>query len=134
MAERSSMILLDTCVLFWLEHEPDRISAAAAEVIRRPATACFASSISALELGLKVARGKLELPLPPGDWLREVCQRRNIREIQVNLSIAGESALLPRVHDDPFDRILIATAIQHSLLLVTPDGHMSRYPGLTFLW
>lgn len=128
------MILLDTCVLFWLEHDPGRISPEAAKAIRTPTTACFASSISALELGLKIARGKLKLPLPPGEWLREVCQRRGIEEIQVDFSIAGESALLPRIHDDPFDRILIATAVQRSLRLATPDGHISQYPGLAVLW
>lgn len=128
------MILLDTCVLFWLEHEPERISPAATEAIGTPATACFASSISALELGLEVARGKLKFPLPPGDWLREVCRRRGIGEIQVDFSIAGESALLQRIHNDPFDRILVATAIQRSLRLVTPDGNIRRYPGLNVLW
>lgn len=104
------------------------------EAIRAPTTACFASSISALELGLKVARGKLKLPLSPGDWLREVCQRRSIGEIQADFSIAGESSLLPRIHDDPFDRILIVTASQRSLRLVTPDGQISRYPNLGVLW
>jgi len=134
MASGSQMILLDTCVLFWLEHEPERISPAAIEALRMPTTACFASSISALELGLKVARGKLKLPLPPGDWLREICRHRGIGGIPVDFSIAGESALLPRIHDDPFDRILIATAVQRSLRLVTPDSHISKYPGLDVLW
>ena len=60
------MILLDTCVLFWLEQEPARISGLAKQALAAPATPCFASSISALELGLKVARNRLRLPLEPG--------------------------------------------------------------------
>ena len=128
------MMLLDTCVLFWLEYDRTRISAGASEAISAAESPCFASSVSALELGLKVARGKLKLPLSPGEWLREVCRRRSITEIPVDFRIAGESALLPRLHDDPFDRILIATARQRSLRLVTPDGLISQYPNTRVLW
>ena len=128
------MILLDTCVLFWIEQQPDRISAATKQAIAAPVTPCFASSFSALEIGLKVARRLLRLPLDPGEWLREICSRRNISEIPVDFEIAGISALLPPVHKDPFDRILIATAMKHSLTLVTPDQFILLYPNLKTLW
>ncbi len=128
------MILLDTCVLFWLEQEPARISGLAKQVIAARGTPCFASSISALELGLKVAHNQLTLPLQPGAWLHEVCARRGIAELPVLFRIAGNSALLPPIHKDPFDRILIATAMEHSLTLVTPDQFIPRYPNLNTLW
>ena len=128
------MILLDTCALFWLEHDPDRISERAKQAISDPGVRCFASSISALELGLKVARGHVKLPLAPGAWLREVCLRRQIVELPVNFDVAGASALLPPIHKDPFDRILIATAIERALTMVTPDTFIRQYPDLQILW
>ena len=73
------MILLDTCVLFWLECDPGRISKRVAEALRRPDAVLHASAISAFELGLKVRDKLVGLPLPPGEWVGEVCRRRGIR-------------------------------------------------------
>jgi PIN domain nuclease of toxin-antitoxin system len=128
------MILLDTCVLFWLEEDPEKISQPARELIGNPGNLCFASSISSLELGLKVAGNLLKLPLNPGEWVQEVCSRRSITELKVDFRVAGSSALLPWIHRDPFDRILIASALQHSLILVTPDPVISRYPQIKVCW
>jgi len=128
------MILLDTCVLFWLEQDPGRISEPAKQAIARSTTALFASSISALELALKVGRGWMQLPMPPAAWLREVCLRREIRELPIDFEVAALSALLPPVHKDPFDRILIATAVRHSLTIITLDQMICRYPNLRTLW
>jgi PIN domain nuclease of toxin-antitoxin system len=128
------MILLDTCVLFWLEQKPDKISRAARQALADPATPCFASSISALELGLKVACKRIELPMEVAAWLREVCSRRAIVELPVLFEIAGADAVLPAIHKDPFDRILIATAMKHNLTLVTPDHFVPQYPNLKTLW
>jgi PIN domain nuclease of toxin-antitoxin system len=128
------MILLDSCVLFWLEQDPAKISAPAKQALTLPGALCFASSISALEIGLKVRRGQLRLPLPPGDWLQEVCSRRSIAELPVDFAVAASSASLPVIHKDPFDRILIATAMAHALTLVTPDSCIPQYPNLKTLW
>ena len=128
------MILLDTCVLFWLEDNPAAISALARHALADPTTVCFASSISALELGLKVAAGRLKLPLPPAEWLRQVCERRGIIELPVHFGPAGESALLPSLHKDPFDRLIIATALSQNLTIVTSDKMIPQYPGVKTLW
>jgi PIN domain nuclease of toxin-antitoxin system len=128
------MILLDTCVLFWLEHDPASLGPAVREALGAPATACFASAISGLELGLKVSRGLLQLPLPVAAWLRQVCQRRRIAELPVNFEIAAASADLTPIHKDPFDRLLIATALRHNLAIATPDSVMARYPNVRVLW
>jgi PIN domain nuclease of toxin-antitoxin system len=128
------MILLDTCVLFWLEQEPSAISAAVRDALAAPAAACFASSISALELGQKVSRNLLKLPLPTAAWLHEVCARRDIVEIPVDFEIAAASAALPLIHRDPYDRLLIATAMRHKLAIATPDTAIPRYPNLRTLW
>ncbi|MBI4025059.1 MAG: type II toxin-antitoxin system VapC family toxin [Verrucomicrobia bacterium] len=134
MAGRVSMMLLDTCVLYWLEQSPDRISTRVGAALADSTKACFASGISALEIGLKVAQGAIKLPLPSGEWMHQVCQRRGIVEIPVTFAIAGNSAALPPIHRDPFDRILVATALEHGLTLLTPDRLIAQYPNLKTLW
>lgn len=56
--------LLDTCALLWLADDPRRLSAAVRDLLDRGEFTMHVSAISALELGIKAARGKLQLPLP----------------------------------------------------------------------
>lgn len=128
------MILLDTCVLFWLECDPGRISNRAEEVLRRPDAVLHASAISAFELGLKVRDHQIELPLPAGDWVSEVCRRRGIRLLPIDAATAGRSTELPPIHHDLCDRFLIATAQLAELRIATPDETIRQYPGIDTLW
>jgi PIN domain nuclease of toxin-antitoxin system len=128
------MILLDTCVLYWLECDPGKISAAAAATLRAPESVLHASAISAFELGLKVRDDALNLPLPVGDWVAEVCRRRGISLLPIHAAIAGQSTALPPIHRDPCDRFIIATAQVCGLALVTPDVFIRQYPNLRVVW
>lgn len=128
------MILLDTCVLFWLECDSGRISPNASEALRRQDAVVHASAISAFELGLKVRDNQIQMPLPAGEWIREVCKRRGIRLLPVDAEIAGLSTELAPIHRDPCDRFLIATAQRAGLSLVTPDSFISQYPNLHVVW
>jgi PIN domain nuclease of toxin-antitoxin system len=128
------MILLDTCVLFWLECEPGRISPAVSHAFRGSSALLHASAVSAFELGLKVRDGQLRLPLPTGEWVREVCSRRGIRLLPLDAIAAGRATELPLLHRDPCDRFLIATAQLAALTLVTPDEKIRQYPDLMVLW
>ncbi|HOW65225.1 MAG TPA: type II toxin-antitoxin system VapC family toxin [Candidatus Paceibacterota bacterium] len=128
------MMLLDTCVLFWLEQAPEQISPAVTSQLSRRDVPVFASAISAFELGLKVHQGLIKLPLPSGSWVREVCRRRYISVLPINEEIAGASTELPIIHRDPCDRFLIATAQLNKLILATPDPKIREYPNLKTLW
>ncbi len=128
------MILLDTCVLFWLEQAPGDISAPVTAQLSRPDLSIYASAISAFELGLKVRQGFIKLPRPCGAWVREICDRRQITLLPINEEIAGLSTELPAIHRDPCDRFLIATAQIHKLTLATPDRTIHQYPNLKTLW
>lgn len=57
-----------------------------------------------------------------------------MRELPLTGVIAARATLLPPIHKDPFDRLLIATAIEHQLTLLTPDQTIRQYPGLKTLW
>lgn len=128
------MILLDTCVLFWLECEPGEISRTAAEALRRPDAILYASAVSAFELGLKVRDKQIILPLPSGEWVSQVCRRRGIRLIPIDAAVAGRSTELPPIHRDPCDRFLIAAAQLIGLRIATPDGMIRQYPDLEVVW
>jgi PIN domain nuclease of toxin-antitoxin system len=128
------MILLDTCVLLWLVADPGAISTRAAELIDSTPEGLFVSAISAFEVGQKAAARKLFLPSPVDEWFAAVIERQGLHEIPVSSVIAARAALLPAIHRDPFDRLLIATAQAHRLKLLTPDPTITKYPDLDTLW
>lgn len=126
--------LLDTCVLLWLADEPARLPAGVRDMLGSSEALVHVSAASALELGIKVARNKLQLPMPVSRWFPAVCRRNDLRIIAVDEGAAASSTELPEIHRDPFDRILIATAIAHRLTLATPDETIQSYPDLQTLW
>jgi PIN domain nuclease of toxin-antitoxin system len=128
------MILLDTCVLLWMAADTTVISAQASELIRSTPQGLFVSAISAFEVGQKAAAGKLSLPRPVDAWFAAMMQWHGLHEIPVSGVIAARATLLPAIHRDPFDRILIATAQQHQLKLLTPDATIAKYPNLDVFW
>jgi PIN domain nuclease of toxin-antitoxin system len=128
------MILLDTCSLLWLADDPSRLSEPARDVLRQPGLAVYASAFSAFELGLKVAKHKLGLPKPLKEWFPAVCAQFAVRELPLTATIAAAATELPNLHADPADRILIATALEHNLTILTPDDKMRQYPRVRTLW
>ena len=128
------MLLLDTCCLLWLAADQNRISDNAKREIERNAQSLFISSISAFEIALKCRSGKLSLPLPPLVWFSEVLDFHGIREIPVTSSIAIASVQLPPKHNDPCDRIIIATAQHNAMKIVTSDTLISAYNQENVIW
>lgn len=128
------MILLDTCALLYLANDASALSPVAAEAIRSPGTMVAVSAISAFEVGQKASRGQLRLPLPVDQWFVQMLRQHTLRELPISGVIAARATVLPSIHRDPFDRILIATAMEYQLTLLTPDRTIGQYPGLKTLW
>ena len=116
-------LLLDSHVLLWALHDPEQLTVEAAEAIRNPRNAVFFSAASAWELELKAATGRLDLP---ADWL-DTAEATGLLEIPVTAAVAGRSAHLPWHHRDPFDRLLVALALERGLRVVTRDGTVASY-------
>jgi PIN domain nuclease of toxin-antitoxin system len=89
------------------------------------------SSISFWEIALLVKKGKLEISDTP-IWKNEILNNTNVQLIDPTASEMIDSTLLPDHHKDPFDRLLIAQAYNHDLLLVTKDIHIQQYSVSTF--
>ena len=97
------------------------------------ADAVFVSSISAFEIAHKYAKGGIELPCDPEKWFEDVLEHHNVSEIHVDATIAIAATKLPRIHGDPCDRFIIATAALRGLHVVTADNHFAEY-GVTVIY
>jgi PIN domain nuclease of toxin-antitoxin system len=120
-------LLLDTCTFLWLAGGSG-LSPAAAAAIRNPVNEVFLSAVSVWEIVVKHATGKLSLPEPPDRFVATERALRGIATLPFDEESAFQGVRLPRLHRDPFDRMLIAQAIAHGLAIVTPDPLISQYP------
>lgn len=130
-------LLLDTCTLFWLSSDQDRLSKTSKEALVEYSGDLFVSAISALECATKVASGKLLLPASPQGanlWFRKVLDQHGITQVPVNFQIAGHAGELPLRHKDPFDRLIVATAWEYRMTVVTPDHMIRQYSEIKCLW
>ena len=126
--------LLDSCTLIWLVNGDPQLSAEARKACGDSSARIFVSAASAWEIALKHARGKLGLQLPVSEWWPKALERHGLIELPITGQIASVSAALPRLHNDPFDPVLIATAQEHRLTILTPDPAIRAYPGVTVAW
>ncbi|MDZ4287878.1 MAG: type II toxin-antitoxin system VapC family toxin [Prosthecobacter sp.] len=130
----SVSLLLDTCGLLALQNGGRELSEAARLQLEAPGSEVWISAISAFEIGQKHAGGKLILPCDPDAWFQAMLKHHQVREIPVTSAIGIRAAGLPLLHKDPFDRLIIATAQEHGLEILTSDRTISTYPGITTLW
>ena len=123
------MILLDTHVLIWQEQGDLRLGPQTRRVIARALQEDRAavSAISFWEVGMRVQKGRLDFLLDLGVWRRDLLDQGLI-EIRVDGGIAARAGLLPDMHGDPADRIIVATALEGHQL-VTADGKILQWPG-----
>jgi PIN domain nuclease of toxin-antitoxin system len=128
------MMLLDTCVLLWLASSQQDISRPVQEALSGSAGGLFVSAISAFEVGQKAAARRVKLPGPVDEWFSAMLEHHHLEELPVSGRVAARATLLPPIHRDPFDRLLIATAQEHGLTLLTPDPTIRRYPNVKTLW
>ena len=91
----------------------------------------YISSISFWEIALLVRRGRIAIS-DVHFWKNELLHKSNIHMIDPSASEMIDSVLLPNIHKDPFDRILISQANHNSLLLVTKDQDIQKYEVKTF--
>lgn len=126
--------LLDTCALLWLVNGDEALSPRAREVLSDPTAAIYLSVLSAAELAIKVGKGRIRLSAPVEPWIREAVRHHQLILLPLELGPAAAAGTLPWIHSDPFDRILIATALHHSLAIITSDETIPSYPGIRTIW
>ena len=118
--------LLDTCALIWLANGDSSLSKAAREKIADSAVLCV-SPVSAWEIAVKAAKGKIGLPCPAREWFDAVAKRYDIEVLRISSDEMLAAAELPWIHRDPADRFIIATAQRRGLTVVTADTNFPKY-------
>ena len=125
--------LLDTCTFLWLCADPARLSTGARAALAAPEADLLLSDVTVLEITLKWAAGKIRLPEPPRSWIERQSAIWRARAVPLSRAIIYRSSELPRLHADPFDRLLLASALEQEAILVSPDDALRRYP-VACLW
>ncbi len=131
------MIVLDTHAWIWWVSSPTLLSETAKRIIDEAITqrSICISSISAWEVAVLESRGRLKLTMSAGDWVAASEALPFIDFVPVSNNIALKSVQLPdALHDDPADRIIIATAISLGAVLVTKDEKIRNYPHVKTAW
>lgn len=116
--------LLDSQVVLWLLSEPAKLHPQVYETLKNPDTVRFISVVSFWELEIKRGKGKLGYELDFAQILEDFAAEELGLKTQHVRTLRG----LPRLHNDPFDRILISQAISEGLTLVTSDELIQQYP------
>jgi len=128
------MTLLDTHTFVWLASDQKELSAKAAVAIEKDLDSLFISVVTAWEIALLYKKGRLHLALPPPEFVERAIRQHGVQELPLTREVSMASVSLPDIHNDPFDRILVAEALQHRCRLVTKDAKIPLYPGVVTIW
>jgi PIN domain nuclease of toxin-antitoxin system len=120
-------ILLDTHAWIWMTTAPERFSRKARSYVTDDSNEFWLSAASAWEISIKWALGKLVLPSLPSQFVPEQLAITKTYPLAIQHSHALRVADLPRIHNDPFDRMLIAQAQIERVPILTGDPQFKPY-------
>ncbi|MBM3886909.1 type II toxin-antitoxin system VapC family toxin, partial [Candidatus Dependentiae bacterium] len=115
--------LIDTHILLWWLANDKKLTKKIRNVIQDPENHIFVSSVSVWEVSIKKALGKLRAP----DNLKEAVIASDIQFLSMTVDHALYLSQLPAIHNDPFDRLLIAQCLVEDLVFITADTIIPRY-------
>ncbi len=131
------MVMLDTQAWLWWTHNPSRLSQRALHAVQEAegTDGIRVSVISAWEVAVKSALGKLELSMNIDAWYQQASTYPNLLVEPLSARDAIDSARLPGVfHKDPADRIIVAMARRYGVSLVTSDKLIRAYSHIVTIW
>lgn len=125
--------LLDTQTFLWWLTDDARLSPAARKILSDGGNELFFSAVSGWEIAVKAGLGKIKLPESPAEFITEQLSINDIQILPLKMEHALHVAMLPALHTDPFDRLLIAQSLLEKLPVVTPDSVFVKY-GVKVVW
>jgi PIN domain nuclease of toxin-antitoxin system len=126
-------VLVDTHVFLWWVEGNRALPAKVRAAIADPENECLISLVSAWELAIKASLGKLKLALPVKRYVVENVAANGFRMLDIRIAHVGRVETLASHHGDPFDRLLIAQALEEDLPVVTADPIFRKY-GVKRIW
>lgn len=126
----SEIVVLDTHIwVWWLNDKFNYLTEQQIDCIEQTDQVAV-SVISCFEIAQLVKRNRLELPMPSSEWLQEALAPAAINLLPLTPAITCLAVNLTDIHKDPFDRMIIATAINYQAKLMSVDSHFINYPEL----
>ncbi len=125
-------MLLDTCTFLWIISDDSKLSKRARDIYTEPENDIYLSAASTWEISIKYSIGRLPLPGAPEQFIPEMRNQHDITSLPIEEMETFYLSKLPKLHKDPFDRILICQAIVNSMIVLTPDELISQYPLQTY--
>ncbi len=119
-------LLLDTHIALWAVADSRRLSAKARALIADPANEIFISAATIWEIAIKHALGRGEIPVS-GQRAIEIFRQAGFVLLDITPAHAAQVERLPPVHQDPFDRLLVAQAMVEPLRLLSHDATVAAY-------
>lgn len=123
-------VLLDTHTLIWYRTAHPLLSAKARAALINSEK--YISTVTLWEIALLIEKNKLSFSLSPEEYMFHLLND-NFYYINIELEHLKTILTLPKIHKDPFDRMLIAQAISNKITLITKDKLIAKYPVQT-LW
>jgi PIN domain nuclease of toxin-antitoxin system len=128
-------LLLDTHAFLWFVAGDASLSATARTAIADPGNQTFVSIASAWEVAIKVSLGKLTVDAPTvREFFDEQMETNGFTYVPIDPPHVFRVGGLPHHHRDPFDRLLIAQALEEGMTLVTREGAAFSPYGVALLW
>jgi len=125
--------LLDTHSLLWLVADDPRLSDTARDTFLNVDNELLCSAVVGFEIAVKHSLGKLELAEPPRAFIENRLRNNALTPFPITMAHAVRVAGLPFHHRDPFDRLLVAQALEEDLPLLSADEILSAY-GTRRIW
>lgn len=122
-------LLLDTHLLLWALGEPRRLSAKILDRLEDPANTILFSTASIWEISIKAGLKRADFAVAPTRIYQEAVAI-GFTELLLSASAALRVADLPHHHRDPFDRLLVAQAVDEPAILLTANAQLTAYSGL----
>ncbi len=120
------MLLLDTHLVLWAAFEPEHLSAKASKLLRSRAVPLAFSLATLWEVAIKTSLGRPGFSVDPSR-LHQALLAEGFTELAIRAPHVVRVATLPWLHRDPFDRLLVAQAMEERLTLLTADATLKGY-------
>jgi len=126
-------ILVDTSIFIWYITANEKLNHEHLRIIKDLNNEIYLSVISIWEVTIKQQIGKITFPLEVPEYFLIQRKKHKIKSLHLDENTIRNLPMLPHIHRDPFDRMLICQAMEHDLFLMTVDETIKKYDKVKIL-